>query len=316
MTDAPTGRSARRPPSDEDIQRALPKAESSREVRLGVFVLLGLVSFVVILFLLTDPATLRGRYLVTTTVEHAGGIRRGDPVQMRGVNIGRIHAFEMRPNGMVEITLEIDGEWEIPEDSHTRLGGAGLFGGRTMEVVRGESEELLRSGENIPGADEAPDPLDLVTELGEKAGTTLSRINALLDTGTVASVQASAGDLERLLAELSVMAGEQRATMSRLSSSLAATAEQLEDAGPDARRALSRADSTMAVLAATSRNLDGTTTSLRGLLARIDRGEGTLGRLSTDDALYVNMNRAAESLAALVDDIRANPNRYINISIF
>jgi phospholipid/cholesterol/gamma-HCH transport system substrate-binding protein len=72
----------------------------------------------------------------------------------------------------------------------------------------------------------------------------------------------------------------------------------------------------MAVLAATSRNLDGTTTSLRGLLARIDRGEGTLGRLSTDDALYVNMNRAAESLAALVDDIRANPNRYINISIF
>ena len=70
------------------------------------------------------------------------------------------------------------------------------------------------------------------------------------------------------------------------------------------------------MLARTGENLDQATTSLRALLARIDRGEGTLGKLATDDALYVNANRAAESLAALLDDVRANPRKYINVSIF
>jgi phospholipid/cholesterol/gamma-HCH transport system substrate-binding protein len=48
----------------------------------------------------------------------------------------------------------------------------------------------------------------------------------------------------------------------------------------------------------------------------MDAGEGTLGRLSTDDSLYVNMNAAAQSLNTLLQDLQANPNRYINISIF
>ena len=72
----------------------------------------------------------------------------------------------------------------------------------------------------------------------------------------------------------------------------------------------------MAVLAETGANLDKAAVSLRTLLERIDRGEGTLGKLATDDALYVNANRAAESLASLLDDVRANPNKYINVSIF
>ena len=72
----------------------------------------------------------------------------------------------------------------------------------------------------------------------------------------------------------------------------------------------------MAVLAETGTNLDLATASLRSLLDRIDRGEGTLGRLALDDALYTNLNQAAESFAALVEDVRVNPNKYINISIF
>jgi hypothetical protein len=79
---------------------------------------------------------------------------------------------------------------------------------------------------------------------------------------------------------------------------------------------VARADSAMVVLTAAGTNLDAATTSLRSVLARMDAGEGTLGRLSTDDALYVNLNSAAESMATLLEDLRANPNRYINISIF
>jgi phospholipid/cholesterol/gamma-HCH transport system substrate-binding protein len=48
----------------------------------------------------------------------------------------------------------------------------------------------------------------------------------------------------------------------------------------------------------------------------MDRGEGTLGKLSRDDSLYVNLNEAVVNLKTLVADFRANPKKYINVSVF
>ena len=63
--------------------------------------------------------------------------------------------------------------------------------------------------------------------------------------------------------------------------------------------------------------------SAEGLLARIDRGEGVLGKLSKDDALYVNTNeamlsftKAAQEMAKLTEDLRKQPKRYLNLSLF
>ena len=109
-------------PSDRELDRVTPRMTGGREIRIGVFVLLGGLAFGAVLFLMTDPATFRGRYMVATEVIDAGGIRRGDPVQMRGVNIGRVHQFDLTASGVL-ITLEIEGQWGIPEDSHAVLGG-------------------------------------------------------------------------------------------------------------------------------------------------------------------------------------------------
>ncbi|MGD8322256.1 MAG: MlaD family protein [Gemmatimonadota bacterium] len=316
MTDN-TRSSGRRRPSDEEIAQATPSGGGGREVRVGIFVLAGLISFIAVLFLLTDPATLRGRYILFTQVENAGGIRRGDPIQMRGVNVGRIHGFEMEPDERVAISMEMDGEWKIPADSRTELGASGIFGGRTLEVIPGSSDQVLQPGDTLPGSGgESPGIMGSVDQLGTKAGDVLDRINALLDTGTVASVQGSARELDDLLTDLSAVTREQNNTLRRLTTSLAATADGLEASTPDVQRALARADSAMETLTRTGESLDRASTSLRSLLERMDRGEGTLGKLARDDSLYLNMNRAAESIAALVDDIRANPRKYINVSIF
>ena len=97
------------------------------------------------------------------------------------------------------------------------------------------------------------------------------------------------------------------------------SAEGLEEAaaaGPDVASAIARADSAIAAIAEMGENLDSATESLRSVIARMDSGEGTLGRLSTDEALYDNLNSAAESVASLLEDLQDNPSRYINLSIF
>jgi phospholipid/cholesterol/gamma-HCH transport system substrate-binding protein len=319
MTDIPTGDAPRRL-SDEELLAAVPTGTGGREAKVGFFVLLGLVSFIVVLFWMTDPATLRGRYLVVTTVSDAGGVRAGDPVQMQGVNIGRVHDFEMVGPGRVDIQLEIEGEWSIPQGSRTVMGESGLFGGRTLVIERGASSAMIEPGDTLPGEGSAGGGLlGSVDEISAQAGAVLNAIDSLLSPSTIGSVQGSARELEQLLSELTLVTREQRATIGRLTESLARSAEGLESAagaGPDVARAAARADSAMAVLTVATENLDALTTSLRSVLARMDEGEGTLGRLSTDAALYDNLNAAVESFNALIQDLQANPNRYINISIF
>lgn len=315
----PTQPGSRRRPSPDEILAAMPARAPGHEARVGIFVIFGLLAFMVVLFAMTDPATLRGRYLLSTTVVDAGGIRRGDPIQMHGVNIGRVHGFHMTPDGRVAISMEVDGEWKIPADSRTRLGSSGIFGGRTLEVEPGSSSEFLPAGAEIPGEGGSANPLGSVAEMGKRAGDVLERIQTLLDSGTVASVRGSAGQLDTLLTEFSRLTREQKGAIKRLTESLANSAEGLESAaaaGPDAARAIARADSAMAALTRTGDSLEEAAAALRSVLERMDRGEGTLGRLATDESLYDNLSRAADQMATLLADLQAHPKKYINVSIF
>lgn len=303
-------------PSDEELRHAVPGVAGGREVRIGLFVIMGVAAIVAVLFLLTDPALFRGRYMVTTQVENALGLRNGDPVQMRGVNIGRVHRFEIE-DGSVTITLEIEGQWEIPVDSRTRLMTTSLLGGRTVEVVPGRSQEAARQGHHLPGAS-GDDPFQMVDDMGGQATEVLTRVRALLSDPTVASVQASARELEGLLREWGEITREQRDEVERLTATLNRAAEGAEGmaTSPELARAIARADSTLLSLNRTGISLRSASESLDRVLTRIDRGEGTLGQLVVNDTLYTNLNRVLESLDAVLVDLRENPGRYVRLELF
>ena len=304
-------------PTDEELLTAIPRGQIRRDFQVGIFVILGLLSILVALFLLTDPSTFRGRYLASTVVEDAGGIRKGDPIQMKGVNIGRVHAFTLVPEGVL-ISLELEGGWEVPSDSRTRLVSAGILGGRTVEVVPGTSPIPLQrggqlAGENVPGL------LDFPPDLGKNAEDVLERIQTLLTTPTLEDIQGSARELRSLLGQLSELAEAQGDEVTRLTESLNRSALGLEDAagsGEDFASAVARADSALATVQETSQSLLRASSSLETILLRMEAGEGTLGQLSTDSTLYEKLAEAAESIRALAEDVRANPGRYVKVEIF
>jgi phospholipid/cholesterol/gamma-HCH transport system substrate-binding protein len=315
-TEQPTPGASTRGPSDRDLDRAGPPAAGGREVRIGIFVLIGILSTLMLLFLLTDPATFRGRYMVVTQVDDAGGVRRGDPVQMMGVNIGRVHDFGLR-DGRVDITLEVDGRWNIPADSRTRLTGVGLLGGRTVEVLPGTAEAYLRPGDTMPG-ESGEGMMELADILGTELREALTQVRALLSDTTVAAVQESVVEMERLLTAMTGIAEEQRGELLGLSRSLSRSAARVEEitGAIEVEGTLARADSTVAELRAAGENLGRATASLEEILARLERGEGTLGQLSTNDELYRNLSDAAEAITFLARDVQQNPGRYIRLRIF
>ena len=307
--------------SATQAEEAVPEQAGKRQVRIGMFVLAGLFATIYLLYLLTDPATFRNRYKITTVVENVLGLRKGDPVQMRGVTIGRVHDFELAVGGEdVVIILEVEGQWLIPEGSRTQLVSPGLMAPKTVEVLPGPGPATIGPGDSLPGT-AVKGLLDDTESLGEKGQIALDRIAELLSPKNLDAFGGSAEGLNTLLSDLSDLVESERENLKDLIQSLNSAAEGLtEVTGPEFREDLTSlvagADSLMSRLNRTSESIEGAVASFDAILARLENGEGTLGQLLVNDTLFTNLAATAESARLLMDDLRENPGRYINFSIF
>ena len=303
-------------------EEAVPEQAGKRQVRIGLFVLGGLIATIILLFQLTNPAMFRGRYRITTTVDNALGLRTGDPVQMRGVTIGSVNRFAFGGReGEVVITLEIDGRWPIPEGSTTQLVQPGLMAPRTVEVLPGPGPGTIGRGDNIPGVARRG-LLDDTEGLGEKGQIALDAIAELLSEKNLDAFSGSAEGLNDLVAELSNLVESERENLAEVIQSFRWAADGLAEAtGPELREDLAslmaRGDSAMGRINTTSESIERVAASLETILARIQNGEGTLGKLWASDSLFTDLTAAVESARTLMDDIRENPGRYMpSVSIF
>jgi phospholipid/cholesterol/gamma-HCH transport system substrate-binding protein len=294
-----------------------------REVWVGLFVLAGLAAILITLAVMTDAALFRGRYIIVTSVPNASGIRKGDPVQMRGVNIGRIVGFDIGASG-VDIRLEIEGEYPISKDSKVEIKASGVFGGMVADIIPGASAQKVVWGDRIAGGT-GVGLFDKMDQLAGEADKVAKRVQGLLSDDMVKDLQGSASGARTSLESLQAILKEQRGELRGLSASLKRSAEGLErvTTGPELERTVKRVDELVGRLDGTLTTLDRSSKSLESVLARMDRGEGTLGKLSTDDSLYqnaseatANLNKATVELNKLLADFQAHPKKYINLKVF
>jgi phospholipid/cholesterol/gamma-HCH transport system substrate-binding protein len=308
---------------DKALPPPPPPRGRHREVWVGLFVSFGMIASLVVLAVMTDPALFRGRYIVTTRVPDASGIRKGDPVQMHGVNIGRILAFKFLPAG-VQMNLEIEGEYPIPKDSRVEIKASGLLGGMVADVIEGTSTESAKGGDSLPGST-GVGLFDKMDSLAGEADKVAKRVQGLLNDKMVTDMQGSAAGARDALENLQAILKEQRSELKALTASLKRSSEGLEKVatGPELERMTKRLDALTERLDGTMTTFDRSAKSLESILARVDKGEGTLGKLSTDETLYknvseatANLNKATIELNKLLVDFQAHPRKYINLKIF
>ncbi|HET7461081.1 MAG TPA: MlaD family protein [Longimicrobium sp.] len=295
-----------------------PTRSPRREVQVGIFVLAGILAVLAALFILTDPGTFRGRYHVSTVLKDAGGIRLRDPVQQNGVNIGRVADLQLNGDGNVVMRMEIEDKYRFPVDSRVQLAAKGLLGEIVAEIHPGRSGEKAGEGDVLASGSAAGGLAGQAQQLGDKADTLLSSANQMLSPQTVGAVQASATEMQAMLGSLRAMAAEQRAELNTLTASLNRSARGFEATAtrPELARAIARSDSISLRLDLATRQLNQATGSMAVVMGRLERGEGTMGKLMTDDSLYVNLNSAVANLNQLTTDIRANPKKYLSVSVF
>jgi phospholipid/cholesterol/gamma-HCH transport system substrate-binding protein len=318
------------PPDDRGTAAAPPVKGSNQTLWVGVFLILGILAGLAALFILTDAAIFRGRYIVTTHVPNAGGIRRGDPVQMLGVNIGRVQRFKIDHSG-VAIRLELEGEYDVPKDSHILLKSSGLLGGMIADIVPGDSKERLRNGDTIAGQSEEA-MMDIANRVTVQVEAALERVQRLMSDPNIASIgnttrnlESGSGQMRKLLGDMNVAVNDQRRELKSLTASLQRSAEGFEKVatGPEVERTLKQVDAAAARMDTVMASLERTSTAVEGVMGRVDRGEGTLGKLMRDEELYrnmnaamLNMNQATVNVNKLSEEVRRDPRKYLKLSVF
>lgn len=282
------------------------------ELATGALVLVaGLVATLGYFWLTAQPLGHAGYRLVVQLAD-AGGLQRGDRVRLAGVEVGTVRQVSLR-DGAVLAEISVDRDLSLPRDSRASLQASGAFGGRYLALQPGSAAATLARGDTL-AAVRTPTLAETFTDVGVRAGEAFARASDLLSPDHVAGLERGARSLSRSVDELTSLTVALRGTAARLRSRL--DDERLDSAAADLTR-------TARTLTGTSAELRAASTSLASILAKVDRGNGALGRAVNDPTLYealltatAHVNEAATGASALVRDVRARPERYVRVSLF
>jgi|GEM_PF-632489 len=252
--------------------------ERRREIAAGLFLFFGLLILLFGINWLKDYWSLRKTYEVKVRLKDVGGLRMSDPVDVAGVIKGKVTDVEIGKKDIM-LTLNIEEDIDIPIDSRITMRTRSLFTGeRYIKVDLGESDIMARDT-NIVFKGMYIDDFSL-----EHLQRTLIRIEGLLSEVEMEGIQTA---VEEGITDLFDEAKR--------------GIKPVADRGEEMGQAIED-------LASAAQNLD-------VILARIERGEGSLGRLMGDDTVYVNLKEATEELKILIKDIRENPERYLKVEV-
>ena len=288
-----------------------------QEVTVGGLVLLGAALF------LGGTLWLSGRRLpgaaaVVVSFEDAGTLKRGSPVKVSGVSLGTVEKIEFQDYGKVLVHLSLDRRVAPKRDASAVLATVGLVADAVIKFNPGSATEPLAPETIVTGTVERGF-MDMGAELGDQAKTLMGGINQV-------QFKQLSEDLSRTLTAFQRMAtvysdtkggpvGELTTTMQGLQKVSARIDSVLAAAQLD--RTLRTADSMMANLSRLSADAQTTAKQLDQLLAKVNRGEGTIGKFASDTAFYDNAQKLMKSLQEFVDDLKKHPGKIgITVKVF
>ena len=279
---------------------------------LGLLVLVAGALFVWGFFFLMGDPILVGGDEVFVAMEDGAGLSRGDRVQLNGVQVGSVRRVDLRPPNEVTVQIKVDDDVRLPADTRAVVE-ADVFGATTIDLLPGQALVSLEGGDTIRGMTQQALP-DLAKELGGQARVILAAADSLLSPKAVSDLQSTAAVLPDVARQL-------RGAFSELglaAASLRRTAEEMERVGTGAAAggALDEIRGSATAAGAAMQTMETSMQSLASVLAKIDSGQGTLGRLVNDTTLYGEMYATLRQVKELTADIQMNPKKYITVEIF
>ncbi len=270
------------------------------ELRVGLFVLVGLLILAVGIFYVTGADVFGPKYRIKTYLPEVSGLSTGAPVRLDGVDVGTVDQIRLvqrepgkTPDRMhnIEVVMRIDKNYkkDILTDSTASLVTEGLLGNRYVTITRGYTGVAVEDGQAVPGAEEKA-----IKEVVERSADVLSNLKALSDDvqDLIDGVQRGKGTLGKLLTD--------DQAYNHLNSVLAKT-DQIASQLQSGQGTIGKLLMTDETAVKTDKALDQINTILDDLHAQ----KGTIGKLLYDPTLYDQAKEALANGNAVLGDVRA-----------
>ncbi|MFL5555488.1 MAG: MlaD family protein [Gemmatimonadaceae bacterium] len=247
------------------------------------------------------------------------GLKQGQPVWLVGVSVGYVDNVELRQDGTLITTVRIQKNYQVPITSRATVVPNGIFGDMAVALTPSRPDaRSFKPGDTVPVGPSNPG----IAELTSKADSVMRSVNSvtaaleheMVASGGIRDLRNTIGATNRLVNEFAAIAAEQSRQLSATMTSLRRATRAIDPAKVDSTITNFRTAS--ANMAAMSADLKETSAKLDVLLAKVDSGPGSVAKLLNDPGAYYDARGVLQRMDSLLADIKRNPKRYINVSIF
>jgi len=263
-----------------------------------------------------------------TEYSNVEGLNTSSVVTLNGLEVGKVIAVKFNDDpakrGWLTVEFSAETDLEFSKNSIAKIYSASLMGGKSLAIVPSYEGETAKSGDFFKGETEA----DVITSVTENlkplfakvenavvsADSVLVGLNEIMDAKTRADLKSSIAQLNATISNFNAISksvNEMVATNKVKISNTLTNAELMTS--NFAKLSDSLANSNLGV---TIKNLETTVNNLNGILATVESGEGTLGKLLKDEAMYNNLTSASKELDELLREMKLHPKRFVHFSLF
>jgi phospholipid/cholesterol/gamma-HCH transport system substrate-binding protein len=261
-----------------------------KEIQLGLFVLLGIITFAVGI-LSIKSIHIAGGYRINILYDNVGGLLEKAWVRLCGVEIGRVDKISLGDNQKAVVTAWIKSRVELRRDVKVKIVATGLLGVKYLEITAvSDTAPVLKNGDTINGID--PVGLDAV-------------LNKLAEGGVAENIVDTVKNVKELTERLNLTVTEKR--VNRIVKSLTRSAEELEKLLSNLSEIVGDGKQDLKAIV---KNIKSITDKLDNIIADVEEGEGAIGKLFSDKEMGEDLKQTVESIKITSNEAKKALGRF------
>jgi len=297
----------------------------TKEIKAGILVIASISLFIWGYSYLKGKDILNDYKTFFVKYDNVEGLASTAPITINGLVVGQVSGIKLQPNGEILVQLQIKNDFPFSKSSVVAIYEPGLIAGKQLQIIPNfKDNSLAVSGDTLTSSvkkgltDLVSDKLAPLQQKIEKmivnADLLLTNLNEVLDTKSKENLKNSISNLSKTIEGINSVVDNTNSILLNNKGNIDKTLTNLNKVSTDFSKisdSLSKANITKVVT-----NLEKTLSNVDKIMNDLQSGKGSLGKMVNDDALYNNLEKTSKELELLLQDLRLNPTRYVNVSLF
>jgi phospholipid/cholesterol/gamma-HCH transport system substrate-binding protein len=299
------------------------KSTSSQKLKLGLFVIIGTILFVVAVYLIGQKESMFTKtFTISAYFQNVNGLQKGNNVRYSGINIGTVNSIEMINDSTIKVAMNIEEKiiTNIKKNAIATIGSDGLVGNMIVSIVPGTgSASTIENGDIIESFSKigASDILNTLSTTGENTAILTAKLLKVADAltdgkgtlGVLLNDTIMAKDLMLSVKNLKEASRGATATINELNSLIKSIQTNNETVlGMILNDTVSgqKLKAIVSNLEASSKEIDGVIKSAHLVLTDLNSSQGALNYIVKDTSLVNNIKSTLKNINEGTDKFNEN----------